>query len=378
MIFLYRFKTFYQRGISMFSKVDVLNAILNIKDPDLDKTLAELNAVKDVNIDGNTIKVYVELVQPIFTVYNQISNEINSAITNLYPSVEVEVNFTERMYDLSKRKVLKQVKNIIAVASGKGGVGKSSIAANLAGALSLTGAKVGVLDGDVYGPSQPTMFGLSEQPFEVVEMPDGTTMAFPLEKYGIKVASMGMILQKNEAAIVRGPLLAGYFSMLFEQLEWGELDYLIFDLPPGTGDVQLTLTQKIPLTGAIIVTTPQEIAVADVRRSIAMFRKVNVEILGVIENMSYFIPPDAPDKKYYIFGEGGGRRVSEELGVDFLGEVPFEILTRESNDSGMPVVLREDAHNQRKVFNDLVEKINKKIRLRNFKILQLPVMKISI
>lgn len=362
----------------MLNKVDILNSIVNIQDPDLGKTLAELNAIKDVKIDGDSVKVYLELIQPIFTVYEKISKEINDAISKLYPTVDVEINFSERMYDLSKRKVLKQVKNIIAVASGKGGVGKSSIAANLAGALSLTGAKVGVLDGDVYGPSQPTMFGLSEQPFEVVEMPDGNTMAFPLEKYGIKVASMGMILQKSEAAIVRGPLLAGYFSMLFEQLEWGELDYLIFDLPPGTGDVQLTLTQKIPLTGAIIVTTPQEIAVADVRRSIAMFRKVNVEILGVIENMSYFIPPDAPDKKYYIFGEGGGKRVCEEFSVDFLGEVPFEILTRESNDSGMPVVLREDASTQKKIFLDIIQRINSKIRQRNFKILQLPVMKITI
>ncbi|QLH53725.1 MAG: Scaffold protein [Candidatus Kapaibacterium sp.] len=362
----------------MINKVDIVNAIVNIEDPDLNKTLAELNAIKEVTIEDNTVKVYIELVQPIFTVYDEISQKINEEIVKLYPSVEVEVNVSERMYDLSKRKVLKQVKNIIAVASGKGGVGKSSIAANLTAALHLTGARVGILDGDIYGPSQPTMFGLNEQPFEVVEMPDGTTMAFPLEKYGIKVASMGMILQKNEAAIVRGPLLAGYFSMLFEQIEWGELDYLVFDLPPGTGDVQLTLTQKIPLTGAIIVTTPQEIAVADVRRSIAMFRKVNVEILGVVENMSYFIPPDDPSKKYYIFGEGGGKRVCEELGVDFLGEVPFEILTRESNDSGMPVVLREDAKNQREVFLNLVRKINNKIRKRNFKILQLPAMKISI
>lgn len=362
----------------MFNKVDIVNAIANITDPDLGLTLAELNSIRDVQIENNEIKIYLELVQPIFTIYEEISQKINDEVTKIYPNASVEVNISERMYDLSKRKVLKQVKNIIAVASGKGGVGKSSIAANLTSALSLTGAKVGILDGDVYGPSQPTMFGLTEQPFQVVEMPDGTTMAFPLEKYGIKVASMGMILQKNEAAIVRGPLLAGYFSMLFEQLEWGELDYLIFDLPPGTGDVQLTLTQKIPLTGAIIVTTPQEIAVADVRRSIAMFRKVNVEILGVIENMSYFIPPDNPDKKYYIFGEGGGKRVSEEQGVDFLGEVPFEILTRESNDSGVPVVLREEAKNQREIFLNLVKKINQKIRRRNFKILQLPTMKISI
>jgi ATP-binding protein involved in chromosome partitioning len=362
----------------MINKVDIINAISNIIDPDLDKTLIELNAIKDVTIENNLVKVYLELVQPIFTVYDEVANSINTVITQLYPSVEVEVNITERMYDLSKRKVLKQVKNIIAVASGKGGVGKSSIAANLAASFSLTGAKVGILDGDVYGPSQPTMFGLAEQPFEVVEMPDGTAIAYPLEKYGIKVASMGMILQKNEAAILRGPLLAGYFSMLFEQIDWGELDYLVFDLPPGTGDIQLTLTQKIPLTGAIIITTPQEIAVADVRRSIAMFRKVNVEILGVIENMSYFIPPDDPNKRYYIFGQGGGEKVSKELNVDFLGEVPFEILTRESNDNGMPVVLNENAKNQREVFLNLVKKINQKIRRRNFKILQIPTMKISI
>lgn len=362
----------------MLDKIDILNAISNIKDPDLDKTLTELGSIKDVSIENNEIKIYLELVQPVFSVFEEISKCINDAVTQLYPTINVEVNIAGKMYDLSKRKVLKQVKNIFAVASGKGGVGKSSIAANLAAALSLTGAKVGILDGDVYGPSQPTMFGLSEQPFEVVEMPDGTSMAFPLEKYGIKVASMGMILQKDQAAIVRGPLLAGYFSMLFEQLDWGELDYLVFDLPPGTGDVQLTLTQKIPLTGAIIVTTPQEIAIADVRRSIAMFRKVNVEIIGVIENMSYFIPPGEPTKKYYIFGSGGGQRVCEELKVDFLGEVPFEILTRESNDSGLPVVLREDAKNQRNIFLSLVKSINRKIRKRNDKILHLPNLKITL
>lgn len=362
----------------MLEKVKILNSIENTVDPDLGKTLAELNAIKDITIEGNKAKIFLELVQPVFWVFEEISENINQAITELYPDVEVEVNIAERMYDLSKRKVLKQVKNIVAVASGKGGVGKSAIAANIAATISLTGAKVGILDGDVYGPSQPTMFGLSEQPFEVVEMPDGTTMAFPLEKYGIKVASMGMILQKNEAAIVRGPLLAGYFSMLFEQLEWGELDFLVFDLPPGTGDIQLTLTQKIPLTGAIIVTTPQEIAVADVRRSIAMFRKVNVEILGVIENMSYFVPPDAPDRRYYIFGEGGGRRVAEEQGVDFLGEVPFDIFTRETNDSGIPVVLHPDSGSHIEIFKKIVREIAKRVRRRNFRILQLPVMKIQI
>lgn len=362
----------------MFNEVEIRSAIANVKDPDLNKTFAELNAIKQIAIENNAVKVYLELIQPVFWIYEEVSNAVNDEIVKLYPSVEVEVNISERMYDLSKRKVLKQVKNIIAVASGKGGVGKSSIAANLASSLSLSGAKVGILDGDVYGPSQPTMFGLTDKPFEVVEMPDGSTLAFPSEKYGIKVASMGMILQKNEAAIVRGPMLAGYFSMLFEQIEWGELDFLVFDLPPGTGDIQLTLTQKIPLTGAVVVTTPQEIAIADVRRSIAMFRKVNVEVLGIIENMSYFVPPDAPEKKYYIFGEGGGKRISQELNVDFIGEVPFDILTRESNDSGVPVVLRKDAIAQRKPFEQIVRIIARKIRQRNFRILQIPSMKISL
>ncbi|MCX7879725.1 MAG: Mrp/NBP35 family ATP-binding protein [Ignavibacteria bacterium] len=362
----------------MLEKNEILYAINKIIDPDLNKTLSELKAIKDLTIENNNVKVYIELVQPIFSVFKEIQARINNEIHRLYPDTNVEVNISERMYDLSKRKVLNRVKNIIAVASGKGGVGKSSVASNLAAAFSLTGAKVGILDGDVYGPSQPTMFGITDTTFEVIEMPDGSTLAYPIEKYGIKVASMGMILERNQAAILRGPLLASYFSLLFEQVEWGELDYLIFDLPPGTGDIQLTLTQKIPLTGAIIVTTPQEIAVADVRRSIAMFRKVNVEILGVIENMSYFIPPDNPDKRYFIFGEGGGKRVCEELNVNFLGEVPFEILTRETNDSGMPVVLLEKATNQRAVFSKLVEEINKRIRLRNYKILQIPGIKISI
>lgn len=362
----------------MLDKVKILNSILNIEDPDLGKTLAELNAIKDVTIEDNKVKVYIELVQPIFWILDEISEKINKSIVETYPDVEVEVNIAERMYDLSKRKVLTQVKNIIAVASGKGGVGKSAIAANIASSIALAGAKVGVLDGDVYGPSQPTMFGLTGERFETVEMPNGEVIAYPREKYGIKVASMGMILQKNDAAILRGPLLAGYFSMLFEQLEWGELDFLVFDLPPGTGDIQLTLTQKIPLSGAVIVTTPQEIAVADVRRSIAMFRKVNVEILGVIENMSYFVPEDAPDKRYYIFGEGGGKRVAEELGVDFLGEVPFDIFTREANDSGMPVVLRKEGKKQKEIFVSIVREIAKRIRRRNFRILQLPMMKISV
>ncbi len=365
-----------------YSENDILNEIGKVVDPDLDKTLSELNAIQSVKIrkdqhNKDYIEIHLELIQPIIWVAEKINNLIADAIKNIDPEIESDVAFAEKPMITDNREFLPGVKNIIAVASGKGGVGKSSIASNLAAALSLRGAKVGILDGDVYGPSQPTMFGISEKPFDVYETPDGKTLAFPNEKYGIKVASMGFMLQKNQAAIVRGPMLAGYFSMLFEQLDWGSLDFLVFDLPPGTGDIQLTLTQKIPLTGAVIVTTPQEIAVADVRRSIAMFQKVNVEILGIIENMSYFVPPDMPDKKYYIFGQGGGKTVADEYGVNFLGEVPLDIFMREANDGGKPVVLNDDAGHQGTVLREITSKLVSEIRKQNLSSIDTPGPEIS-
>ncbi|MER3329264.1 MAG: Mrp/NBP35 family ATP-binding protein, partial [Candidatus Kapaibacterium sp.] len=234
-----------------------------------------------------------------------------------------------------------------------------------AAALSKKGARVGIIDADIYGPSQPTMFGLKNAQMESVKMPDGKVKARPSTKYGIQIASMGFLMKQEDAAIVRGPMLAGYFSMLFEQIVWGNLDFLIFDLPPGTGDVQLTLTQKIPLTGAVTVTTPQEIALADVRRSIAMFNKVNVENIGIIENMSWFSPPDH-DEKYYIFGKDGGKMISEETNVDLLGQVPLSIQMREGNDGGMPEVLRDEDSEQSKELIAITDKIVSKIRKINY------------
>lgn len=354
------------------AKIEVL------ADPDLNLTLKELNAIRNIGIDSNTVTIDLSLIQPIHWVADKVRSAISSALKEEIGDAELIVNIEESGMNIFDRPVLPEVKNIIAVASGKGGVGKSAVASNIAASLSLKGAKVGILDGDVYGPSQPTMFGLSDEPFKIYQTDDGQTVAFPLEKYGIKVASMGFMLSKNDAAILRGPMLAGYFSMLFEQLEWGELDFLVFDLPPGTGDIQLTMTQKIPLTGAMIVTTPQEIAVADVRRSIAMFRKVNVDVLGIVENMSYFVPPDSPDKKYYIFGQGGGKEVASDNDVPFLGEIPLNMAMRESNDNGKPIVLHDDAGHQGTVLRDITASLVSEIRKKNYDMLSNPFTEISI
>jgi len=352
------------KNINLNDLRDKIGAII---DDDLEISLSEEQAIKDIKWEGDLLKIDLELVQPIHWSVESIFSKCQELMKNEYPGTDYQFNIIEQKVDNSNRKFLKGVKNIIVVASGKGGVGKSAISSNLAAALSLKDAKVGILDGDIYGPSQPTMFDLKDAQIFAQEMPDGSTVALPNEKYGIKVASMGMVMQQNEAAIVRGPMLAGYFSMLFEQIEWGDLDFLVFDLPPGTGDIQLTLTQKIPITGAVIVTTPQEIAVADVRRSIAMFNRVNVDIIGVIENMSYFIPPDMPDKKYFIFGEGGGEKIAAEYKVNFLGKVPLSIQMRENNDGGKPIVLADENNPQSLVLKEITEKIAKETRKLNWK-----------
>jgi len=348
-------------------KQTIKEKIDQIIDEDLNKSLGELNATKELIITDKAIQVYIELIQPIHILYNKIKFEVKKLLEELAPGKIYEIFIGEISSQPTNRQTLNRVKNLIAVASGKGGVGKSSIAANLAAGLMLTGAKVGILDADVYGPSQPTMFGLENRKLMATTTPDGRTIALPIEQYGINVASMGFIMNREEAAIVRGPMLAGYFSMLFEQIDWGELDYLIFDLPPGTGDIQLTLVQKIPLTGAVVVTTPQEIALADVRRSIAMFNKVKVDIIGIVENMSYFSPLELPDKKYYIFGEGGGRKIANEFGINLLGEIPLDLEMREGNDSGKPVILSHSDSEYVRKLKEFVENVVKYVRNINYK-----------
>ncbi|MCE5305062.1 Mrp/NBP35 family ATP-binding protein [bacterium] len=342
----------------------IIEKIGNIADPDLGYTLSSLNAIKNVKIDNNKVEIEIELIPPIEWVADRIKAQCLQNLSE-FSDYSFEINIKDAEIKQIPKQSLKDVKFIIAVASGKGGVGKSAIASNIAAAIAQKGVQTGLIDADIYGPSQPTMWGMKGSHLPAEER-DGKTIVYPAEKYGIKIASMGFLMQENEAAIVRGPILASYLQMLIEQIEWGKLDFLIFDLPPGTGDIQLTLTQKVPLTGSVIVTTPQEIAVVDVRRSIKMFEQVKVPVLGVVENMSYFVPPDTPDKKYYIFGNGGGKRIADESKVRFLGEVPLLQQFRESNDNGLPFVLNEDAGTYRDEINKIVENIIQEVRRINY------------
>jgi len=340
----------------------IRDVIDSIQDPDLGYSLKDLSAIKAIEIDGMTISLYIELYPPIHWIAKSIEDEIRSNILKISEGYEIRIYVREIISPRATNpNVLPTVKHLIAVSSGKGGVGKSTIAANLAAALAQRGASVGLLDADIYGPSIPTMYGVAGAQMEAEKTESGALIGYPIEQYGVKIASIGFIMDRDQAAIMRGPMLAGYFTTLMDQIAWGDLDFLVFDLPPGTGDIQLTLTQRVPLDGSVIVTTPQEISVSDVRRSISMFKKVNVNILGIIENMSYFIPPDQPDKQYDIFGSGGGKKASDELGVELLGCVPLEISLREGGDRGVPIVLGHPESASAKALRDIAKAIAAKV-----------------
>jgi len=247
------------------------------------------------------------------------------------------------------------------VASGKGGVGKSTVAVNLACGLARTGAKVGLLDTDIYGPSIPTMFDSHERP-EIT----AHKKLVPLEKYGVKYLSMGLLVDPDQAMIWRGPMVTSAVKQFMQEVEWGELDYMVLDLPPGTGDIQLTIVQTVPLTGAVIVSTPQTVALDDARKGVAMFKKVNVPVLGIVENMAYFVPPDMPEKKYHIFGKHGARELAERIGANFLGEIPLEQSVRESGDSGKPIVMEEGLESKSaQAFVELSNNVIQQLAIRN-------------
>ena len=318
---------------------EVLDALRKVNDPDLKKDLVTLNMVKDIKVNDKDVNVLIELTTPACPLKDKIKNDCIEAIKNEIPNVgEINVNLTARVsahVNQTKDELMPQVKNTIAVASGKGGVGKSTVAVNLAVALAKEGAKVGLLDADIYGPSIPLMMGINEKP-EIIQ-DTATAKMLPLENYGIKVMSIGFLVDDSQPVIWRGPMASGAVKQFMSDVNWGELDYLIFDLPPGTGDIQLTLVQTIPLTGSIIVTTPQEVSLIDARKGLAMFSRVNVPVFGIVENMSYFIAPDT-GKQYDIFGNGGGEKLASDLKVPYLGGIPIDPRIREGDDKGNPIV----------------------------------------
>ena len=349
-------------------KNQIIEALRHVDDPDLKKDLVTLNMIENVKVDGNTVSFDVVLTTPACPLKNQIRQMCIDAVHQyVSPSVEVIIEMTSRV--TSRRKetdaILKDVKNIIAVGSGKGGVGKSTVAVNLAVALAKTGAKVGLIDADIYGPSIPMMFGmLNERPTGYDK--DGKTFVYPFEKFGIKVLSIGFFVDQSKALIWRGPMASMALRQLFNDAEWGVLDYMVIDLPPGTGDIPLTLIQDFPLTGAIIVSTPQQVAIADVRKAADMFRndKINIPILGLVENMSYFSPPDDPGKKYYIFGEGGCEKFASELNIPILGQIPIVASIADSGDSGIPVAA-EDQSPVTDAFIQLAEHVAQQVAITN-------------
>ena len=274
--------------------------------------------------------------------------------------MNLDAEIPQQKSTLPDRQGIKGVKNIVAISSGKGGVGKSTVAVNVAVALALAGAKVGLLDADIYGPNIPTMLGLTNAEVKVQEN-TGNQILEPAFNYGVKMVSMGFLIDPDQPVVWRGPMLNGIIRQFLYQVNWGELDYLIVDMPPGTGDAQLTMAQAVPMAGAIIVTTPQTVSLIDARRGLKMFQQLRVNVLGIVENMSYFIPPDLPDRSYDLFGSGGGEKTSSELNVPLIGCIPLEIPVREGGDTGIPIVISQADSASALAFSEIARKIAAKV-----------------
>jgi ATP-binding protein involved in chromosome partitioning len=350
------------------NKDHIISALKTVFDPDLHKDVVSLGMIEDIEIDGNKINLKLVLTTPACPMKDKMKNDCVVAIqSRVDPYAEVNVELISRTTTRRKTDdaMLKGVRNIIAVVSGKGGVGKSTVAANLAVALSKLGAKVGLLDADIYGPSVPLMFDLVDARPKAREE-DGRTILEPIDKYGIKLLSIGFFVDPNKALVWRGPMASNYLTQMLTGGDWGELDYLVIDMPPGTGDIHLTLVQTVPVTGAAIVTTPQEVALADARKAYNMFTtdSIKVPVLGLIENMAWFTPAELPENKYFIFGKEGGKRFAEETGVPLLGQIPLVQSICESGDSGNPVA-RHDSGPVALAFRQLAESVAQQIAIRN-------------
>ena len=350
----------------VYKQSDVLKALSTVNDPDLKKDLVTLNMVKDIEVFSDTIKFTVVLTTPACPLKEIIKKDCIEAIhKHLDKELNVEILMTSNVTTArDNAPLLPGVKNIIAIASGKGGVGKSTVTANLAVALANEGAKVGIIDADIFGPSMPTMFNCeNEQPG--VKQVNGKNQILPLEQYGVKLISIGFLAPGDSAVVWRGPMASSALKQFIGDTEWGELDYLLIDLPPGTSDIHLTLVQTVPVTGAVIVTTPQKVALADARKGLAMFKQpqVNVPVLGVIENMAYFTPEELPDNRYYIFGKDGGLNLSGKFDVPFLGQIPLVQGIRESGDSGLPAAMKEGPTSE--AFVKIAEAVARQVAIRN-------------
>ena len=352
----------------MITKEQVLQALGNVEEPDLKKDLVTLNMIQEIHIDGNRVSFSVILTTPACPLKAMIENACRNAILHfISKDAEISINMTSRV-TTQKNTGVPGVKNIIAVASGKGGVGKSTVSVNLALALAKTGAKVGLIDADIYGPSIPIMFGLENARPKASQTADGKTRIEPIEKYGIKLLSIGFFTDPNQPVPWRGPMVSTAVKQLFNDADWGDLDYLVVDLPPGTGDIHITVTQSFPVTGAVIVTTPQNVALADAKKGIGMFmmNAINVPLLGIVENMAYFTPAELPDNKYYIFGKDGGKKLAAQLEVPFLAEIPLIKGISDSGDAGMPIALNEDSV-MADAFLEMAKKVAQQVAISNAK-----------
>jgi ATP-binding protein involved in chromosome partitioning len=346
---------------------DVLSALGTVQEPDLGRDLVTLNMVRDVEIEGNYVSFTVVLTTPACPLKETIKRDCVNAIKKLNDAVVVKVNFDSSTTTIraDKSNVLPGVKNLIAVVSGKGGVGKSTVSANLALALAQGGARVGLLDADIYGPSVPIMFGVrGERP--MMKEVNGKGMIVPLDRYGIKLLSIGLLVDEKNAVIWRGPMASSAIRQFITDVDWGELDYLVIDMPPGTGDIHLTLVQTAPVTGAVVVSTPQDVALVDAKKAIAMFgqSQMNVPIIGLVENMSYFTPAELPDHKYFIFGKGGGKRLADEYELPFLGEIPLVQSIREGGDEGIPLMMSDDEITKA-AFREFAGTVARSVSMRN-------------
>jgi len=346
----------------------VLDALRHVEEPDLGKDLVTLNMVQDVQVDGTAVSFTVVLTTPACPLKEHIERACITAVKHFVSKdADVRVNLTARTTTARAdgAPLMAGVRNIIAVVSGKGGVGKSTVATNLALGLATGGARVGLLDADVHGPSLPLMLGARGERPQMREV-DGKGKIVPIERFGIKAMSMGLLVDENQAVIWRGPQASAALKQFIGDVDWGELDYLVIDMPPGTGDIHLTLVQTVPVTGAVVVCTPQPVAAADARKAIAMLRQpqIGVPVLGVVENMAWFTPAELPDARYYIFGQGGAEAMAAEFDIPFLGAVPLVQSIREGGDTGVPAVLSDESA-ARDALQQIADNVARAVSVRN-------------